>query len=55
MLPVEISMLYIGLEDGLFTGYYSTTDYTERAPSGWAEDLSWSPYSLATVNEVCAA
>ena len=55
MLPVEISMLYIGLEDGLFTGYYSTTAYTERAPSGWAEDLSWSPYSLATVNEVCAA
>ena len=48
-------MVYIGLEDGLFTGYSSTTAYSERAPSGWAEDLSWSPYSLATVNEVCAA
>jgi hypothetical protein len=47
-------MVYIGLEDGLFAGYYSLTSYTERAPSGQAEDLSWSPYSLATVNEVCA-
>jgi hypothetical protein len=39
-------MIYAGLEDGLFTGYFSPTSYTLRAPSGKTTDISWAPYTL---------
>jgi hypothetical protein len=51
----SIDMVYVGLEDGVFLGYFSPTSYTERAASGLAVDLSWAPYDLATVDAVCAA
>lgn len=50
----SIDMVYVGLEDGTFLGYFSPTSYTERAPSGLANDLPWAPYNLATVDAVCA-
>jgi hypothetical protein len=43
---VPYSMLYAGMEDGLFTGYFSPTSYTLRAPSGKPEDVPWAPYIL---------
>jgi hypothetical protein len=43
---VPYSMLYAGMEDGLFTGYFSPTSYTLRAPSGKPEDIPWAPYIL---------
>ena len=49
------SMLYAGLEDGLFVGFFSPTSYTLRAAGGRAEDVPWAPYTLATVNAACAA
>ena len=51
----SIDMVYVGLEDGVFLGYFSPTSYTERAASGNAADLPWAPYDLATVDAVCAA
>eukprot|EP01043_Picozoa_sp_COSAG02_P081150 COSAG02_NODE_19664_length_870_cov_2.312581_1_plen_201_part_01 len=49
-------MLYVGLEDGRFIGYFSPTSYTFRGKDmGTPDDveLGWSPYSLDTVNQMC--
>lgn len=49
-------MVYLGLENGLFTGYFSPTSYTYRPPSGdMAGQLSWAPYTLESINGVCDA
>jgi hypothetical protein len=44
-----LEMIYVGLESGLFTGYYSETSYTVRAATGSAGDIPWAPYTLANV------
>jgi hypothetical protein len=49
----SLDMIYVGLEDGRFMGYFSTTSYTTRAASGSAADLPWAPYDIETVNGVC--
>jgi hypothetical protein len=49
-----LDMIYVGLEDGRFVGYFSPTSYTERAATGRAADLPWAPYTMDTVNGVCA-
>lgn len=52
----SIDMLYVGMEDGRFLGYFSPTSYTFKgAGSGAADDpeLGWSPYTLDTVNQHC--
>ena len=49
-----LDMIYVGLEDGRFLGYFSPTSYTERAATGRAADLPWAPYTMDTVNGVCA-
>ena len=47
-------MVYLGLEDGTFVGYFSPTSYTYRPPSGTMTDqLSWEPYTLENINGVC--
>jgi Ca2+-binding EF-hand superfamily protein len=47
-------MVYLGLEEGTFLGYFSPTEYTYRPPSGtMADQLSWEPYALDTINGVC--
>eukprot|EP01043_Picozoa_sp_COSAG02_P047130 COSAG02_NODE_4484_length_5303_cov_2.581476_1_plen_1365_part_00 len=46
-----MTMIYMGLEDGRFLGYFSNSSYTERASSGLAADLSWMPYTLDEVND----
>jgi serine/threonine protein kinase len=52
------TMIYVGLEDGRFVGYYGPEGvraYTFRAASGEAEDLGLAPFaSLTEVND-CAA
>jgi hypothetical protein len=50
----SITMVYVGLEDGRFLGYFSSTSYTERAGSGNATDLDWAPYTLDTINDAVA-
>jgi hypothetical protein len=54
---LAVSMIYAGLEDGRFTGYFSATSYTERAAGdGLAAGLSWSPWaSSSAMNDACAA
>jgi len=45
-----------GLEDGRFIGYFSETSFTHRAAGASAPGaLSWTPFSLATINDACAA
>ena len=45
-----------GLEDGRFIGYFSETSFTYRAAGASAPGaLSWTPFSLATINDDCAA
>ena len=52
----SIDMVYAGLENGLFLGYFSESVYTERAPSGLATDIDWQPYAtLDSVNAAVAA
>jgi hypothetical protein len=47
-------MIYLGLEEGTFLGYFSNTSYTYRPPTGTMTDqLSWEPYSLESINGVC--
>ena len=49
----SIDMLYVGLEDGRFLGYFSPTSYTYRGPGTGgpeAAGLGWAPYTLATVD-----
>lgn len=49
----SIDMLYVGLEDGRFLGYFSPTSYTYRGAGDGAPDaagLHWAPYTLATVD-----
>ena len=46
-----MTMVYMGLEDGLFLGYFSNSSYTERASSGLAVNVSWNPYTLEEVND----
>jgi hypothetical protein len=49
-------MVYIGLESGTFIGYFSPSSYTYRPPSGnMADQLSWAPYTLESINGVCDA
>jgi hypothetical protein len=53
-------MVYIGLENGMFTGYFSPTSATYKPPSGTfagyaADGLSWAPYTLESINGVCDA
>ena len=51
-----IDMLYVGLEDGRFIGYFSPESYTFKGiGAGTADDaeLGWSPHSLDTVNDMC--
>ena len=44
-----------GLEDGRFIGYFSETSFTYRAAGASAPGaLSWTPFSLATINDDCA-
>ena len=50
---VPYSMVYVGLDDGTFTGYFSPTSHTLRAPSGAPGDLPWVPWTLGTVNQAC--
>jgi hypothetical protein len=49
------TMIYVGLEDGRFLGYYGPegrSAYSVRATSGRAADTDWAPYAtLAAVNE----
>ena len=41
-----------GLEDGRFIGYFSETSFTYRAAGASAPGaLSWTPFSLATIND----
>lgn len=47
----QIEMVYAGLDDGRFLGYFSVSSYTERASTGSATDLEWFPYTLDTVND----
>jgi hypothetical protein len=52
----SIDMIYVGLEDGLFVGYFSPASYTERAAgAGSAADLPWSPYALDTLAAHCGS
>ena len=52
----QIAMVYAGLQDGQFLGYYSMSSFTVRPPGDApATSCSWSPFDLATVNEQCAA
>eukprot|EP01043_Picozoa_sp_COSAG02_P028160 COSAG02_NODE_1694_length_11277_cov_36.084855_8_plen_1845_part_00 len=51
----SIDMMYCGMVDGRFEGYFSPTSYTSRgAGDGRPSLLSWEPYSLDTVNSICA-
>jgi hypothetical protein len=50
-----MDMIYVGMEDGRFFGYFSGTSFTERGPGfGMPTDLPWAPYALATVDADCA-
>eukprot|EP01043_Picozoa_sp_COSAG02_P002144 COSAG02_NODE_49_length_45106_cov_298.436177_1_plen_422_part_00 len=53
------TMIYIGLEDGRFLGYFGPeghSAYTLRTASGEAADTDWAPYAtLAAVNECVLA
>lgn len=49
-------MVYLGLETGTFVGYFSPSSYTYRPPTGtMADQLSWAPYTLESINGVCDA
>lgn len=53
-------MIYLGLENGIFAGYFSPSSFTYRPPSGtfqgYLDDqLSWAPYTLDSINGVCDA
>ena len=52
-----MSMIYLGIEDGRFLGYFSDESYTYRGAGGGLPTdpaLSWAPYTLATVDDACA-
>ena len=50
----SVDMIYAGMEDGRFIGYFSPTSYTERGPGqGSPSALPWDPWTLATINAVC--
>jgi hypothetical protein len=52
----SIDMVYVGLENGHFVGYFSPTIYTERAAGqGSAGDIPWSPYTLGTLRAHCSS
>jgi hypothetical protein len=52
----DISMVYVGLADGQFLGFYDVDNVVARPAGGAAAaDCSWAPFDLAAVNEQCAA
>ena len=52
----DISMVYVGLTDGNFLGFYDVNSLVTRpAGNAAAADCSWAQFDLATVNEQCAA
>eukprot|EP01048_Picozoa_sp_COSAG05_P021086 COSAG05_NODE_3774_length_1843_cov_2.593463_2_plen_280_part_01 len=52
---LQIDMLYAGIADGRFLGYFSHTEYTERATgSSLPDSVVWAPANLTSVNEYCA-
>lgn len=51
----DIDMVYAGLEDGRFVGYFSAESYTYGADSASDPDLRWDPYSLDAIDATCAA
>ena len=57
LFGTSISMVYVGMEDGRFVGYFSGTSYTERAAGdGLATHLPWSPWEdPEAMNAACAA
>jgi Ca2+-binding EF-hand superfamily protein len=49
----EVTMIYAGLEDGRFAGYYDPERYTSRGAGearADAPDTIWAPYTVSTVN-----
>ena len=50
----SIDMVYAGLEDGRFVGYFSPTSHTYGADSTADAALDWAPYTLGTIDATCA-
>jgi hypothetical protein len=51
----SIDMVYAGLEDGRFVGYFSPESYTYGADSASDPDLRWDPYTVDAIDATCAA
>ena len=53
---LDIDMNYIGMESGMFQGYYNIELFTQRPPGdAVATDCDWTPFDIATVNAQCPA
>lgn len=49
----EVTMIYAGMQDGTFVGYYDPVSYTARAAQRSRADApgtTWAPYTLVTIN-----
>jgi hypothetical protein len=50
---LDITMMFIGTESGMFQGYYNLGRFTQRPPGdpAMATDCDWTPFDIATVIE----